>query len=114
AAGFGPAVHLSSAALVIIAFVAAISALLVDLRERSTRESSGRLRRPSLAVLILSGIGFCIFLSEGAIADWTSVYLVEILHARESIAAAGYAVFSGAMTVFRLAGDAITARLGRG
>ena len=52
-------------------------------------------------------------MSEGAIADWTAVYLKQVLHAGPGTASAGYAVFSAAMFVFRLAGDRITTRLGR-
>ena len=60
----------------------------------------------------LSAIGFCILLSEGAVADWTAVYLRQTLQAGPGMAAAGYAVFSAAMAIFRLLGDLITARLG--
>jgi MFS family permease len=63
--------------------------------------------------LALSLIGFCIFLSEGAIADWTAVYLKQVLRAGPGLASSGYAVFSAAMFVFRLAGDRITVWLGR-
>jgi MFS family permease len=52
------------------------------------------------------------FLSEGAMADWTAVYLKQVLSAGPGVAAAGYAVFSAGMAVFRLLGDAITTRLG--
>jgi MFS family permease len=45
-------------------------------------------------------------------ADWTAIYLQQIFKAGQGVAAAGYAVFSGAMAVFRLLGDFITARLG--
>ncbi|MEO8129356.1 MAG: MFS transporter, partial [Bryobacteraceae bacterium] len=71
-----------------------------------------RIRQLSPALLALSAIGFCIFLSEGAIADWTAVYLKETLGAGPGLAAAGFAVFCASMTVFRLTGDAITLRLG--
>ena len=63
-------------------------------------------------LLVLSAIAFCIFLSEGAIADWTAVYLRQVLGATAGVAAAGYAAFSASMAVFRLSGDAIAARLG--
>ena len=63
-------------------------------------------------LLTLTVIGFCMFLSEGAMADWTAVYLKQVLIAGPGVAAAGYAVFSAGMAVFRLLGDAITARLG--
>lgn len=65
------------------------------------------------ALVALSAIGFCIFLSEGAMADWTAVYLRQVLHASIALAPVGYAVFSAAMTLFRFTGDAITARMGR-
>ncbi len=60
----------------------------------------------------LSAIGFCCLLSEGAMADWTAVYLKQVLQAGAGTAAAGYAVFSASMATFRFLGDMITTRLG--
>ncbi len=60
----------------------------------------------------LSAIGFCILLSEGAMADWTAVYLRQNLHAGEGTAAAGYAVFCASMATCRFLGDFVTAKLG--
>jgi MFS family permease len=71
-----------------------------------------RFRHLPTPLIALSVIGFCIFLSEGAIADWTAIYLKQVLSAGPGLAAAGYAVFSAAMAIFRLFGDAITVRLG--
>jgi MFS family permease len=45
-------------------------------------------------------------------ADWTAVYMKQVLNAGQGRAAAGYAVFSAAMATFRFLGDLITARLG--
>ncbi len=55
----------------------------------------------------------CIMVSEGAMADWTPVYLGSVLGTGPGLAAAGYAVFSAAMTAGRLAGDRLTVRFGR-
>jgi len=63
-------------------------------------------------LLALSAIAFCILLSEGAMADWTAVYLKQVLGAGPGLAAQGYAVFSAAMACFRFLGDIITTRLG--
>ena len=71
------------------------------------------LRGMPAALIAVSGIAFCLLVSEGAMADWTAVYLRQTLGAGPGTAAAGYAVFSAAMAGFRLAGDAITTRLGR-
>jgi MFS family permease len=70
------------------------------------------LRRTPPVLFALSAIGFCILLAEGAMGDWTAVYLKQVTRAGAGTAAAGYAVFSAAMAVFRFLGDLITARLG--
>jgi MFS family permease len=64
------------------------------------------------ALIVLSVISFCMLLSEGAMADWTGVYLLQVMHQSPGFAAAGYAVFSAAMAVCRFFGDSITHRLG--
>lgn len=109
--GIAPSAHFAAAAVLILAGILATRPLLIDTHEKTP--SHMPFKRPPGALLLLSAIGFCIFLSEGAIADWTAVYFKQVLHTGDGTAAAGYAAFSAAMTVFRLAGDAITAKLGR-
>jgi fucose permease len=63
----------------------------------------------------LFGLGlfaFCVLLSEGAIADWSAVYLEDVLGANASVAASGYAAFSIAIAAFRFAGDPLIRRFG--
>jgi MFS family permease len=45
-------------------------------------------------------------------ADWIAVYLKQTFNANQGVAAAGFAVFSAAMALFRFLGDWVTARLG--
>ena len=68
--------------------------------------------RPSRTLAGLGVVAFCVLLAEGAMADWSAVYLRHTLGASASYAAAGYAAFSFAMAAGRLAGDWLTARLG--
>jgi MFS family permease len=112
--GVPSAAHLIWAAVIFLAFALSATPLLGDTRN-GVATGTGRpsLRHLSMPLLALSTIGFCIFLSEGAIADWTGVYLKQVLHASDGLAPVGYAVFSAAMAIFRLAGDAITLRIGR-
>ena len=49
---------------------------------------------------------------EGAMADWSAVFLATVVGASEAQAALGYAVFSAAMVLARLAGDQVVRRLG--
>ena len=115
--GVPSSAHLAWAAMLFLTFALAATPLLAETRARSTaaaQRPGGRgLRRLPVALFALSAIGFCIFLSEGAIADWTGVYLKQVLGAGAGLAPIGYAVFSAAMAIFRLTGDAITLRIGR-
>ncbi len=111
--GVGIGVHFSTACLIFLLLsVATAPLLLAHDRHKEERRTRGRLGRIPGVLLILTTIGFCMFLSEGAMADWTAVYLKQVLAAGPGLAAAGYAVFSGGMAVFRLLGDAVTKRLG--
>ncbi len=86
--------------------------LIKDVSTRTEREHRLPVNKIPRVLLALSAIGFCILLAEGAMADWTAVYLRQALGAGPGIAAAGYSVFSGAMAGFRFLGDFITERLG--
>ena len=68
--------------------------------------------RPTRAILALGLVAFCVVLGEGAIADWSAIYLNGTLRTGAGLAAAGYAAFSVVMAVGRGVGDPLTARLG--
>jgi len=108
-----PSVHFIIASAFFLLIAVFTAPLLLDANDNIGPRSSGlALRRVPPVLLTLTVIGFCMFLSEGAMADWIAVYLKQVLIAGPGVAAAGYAVFSAGMAVFRLLGDAITARLG--
>ncbi|CAI8855162.1 Uncharacterized MFS-type transporter YPO1221/y2967/YP_0917 [Pseudomonas sp. IT-P253] len=67
---------------------------------------------PKGIVLFLGALCFIVFLTEGAILDWSAVFLVSSRGLEPSIAGLGYASFAAAMTVGRLTGDAIVSKLG--
>ena len=67
---------------------------------------------PTRGLLALGLIALCIMVGEGAMADWSAVYLRNSLGTKESLAAAGYAAFSIAMAGGRFLGDRLTADFG--
>ncbi|MCL6270830.1 MFS transporter [Sansalvadorimonas sp. 2012CJ34-2] len=77
----------------------------------SKRESVG-FRIPKGSLLIVALIAFSSALVEGAMADWSAVFLASEIQASVSAAAAGYTVFSILMVMMRLNGDWITRKLG--
>lgn len=68
---------------------------------------------PRGAVLLLGIVCFAVFLTEGTVLDWSAVYLTDARNIPETLGGLGYTCFAIAMTLFRLTGDRIIARLGR-
>jgi MFS family permease len=65
---------------------------------------------PPRALLVLGAISFGVLFCEGAVADWSAVFMRESLLASPSTAAMGYAMFSLTMAIGRLAGDGVAQR----
>ncbi len=68
--------------------------------------------RPSPAVLGLGMLAFLGLLTEGSMADWSAVYLHDVLRTDAALAAAGFATCSLMMAIGRFGGDWITTRVG--
>ena len=67
---------------------------------------------PRGALLFVGIVAFAASLGEGAMADWSAVFLDRVSAATEAQTALGYVVYSIAMVVTRLAGDRVVHRLG--
>ena len=68
--------------------------------------------RPSRALVPLGAVASCVLLAEGALNDWSAVYLARVHDAAPAAAAAGLAVFSLTMGGARLVGDRLAAAFG--
>ncbi|MBK3437598.1 MFS transporter [Pseudomonas sp. MF7448] len=76
-------------------------------------ESSGpAFAIPHGVVLFIGCLCFIVFLAEGAVLDWSAVFLSDERGLDEAYAGLGYAAFALTMTLGRLTGDAIVRRLG--
>jgi MFS family permease len=102
--------------LLCIAIVATLIALLATrwlLDDAGERHAAGpSFALPPRALLLLGLIAFGVLFCEGAIGDWSAVYMRESLHTTPGLAATGYAVFSLLMAAGRLTGDSLVLRLG--
>ncbi|WP_262031112.1 MFS transporter [Microvirga sp. Mcv34] len=68
---------------------------------------------PRGSVIILAMLAMFCFLVEGAMVDWTAIYLQTVAGASLETAVTGFAAFSLAMTVCRFMGDFVVRHLGR-
>jgi len=109
-AGLSVGAHFIPAGLVL-----ALSSLAVSrwLPEGSSQSEPALAFRYTRELALLGGIAFCVAVGEGAMADWTALYLRNSLATSVGFAALGYAVFSAFMAGGRFLGDHLTWRLGR-
>jgi len=70
---------------------------------------SFKLFRP---LLVLGIVSFIVMGSEGAMVDWSALYLQEVSLAPEFLLGSGFLAFSTSMTLGRFMGDSISARIG--
>jgi fucose permease len=111
ALGIGDMGHVGvSAAVALSAVLPAVQGLVRPQRE-SDHAGPG-VARPSGALVTLGILALLGLLAEGAVADWSAVYLHDTLGASLSTAAVGFAAFSLAMAAGRFTGDALVGRLG--
>jgi predicted MFS family arabinose efflux permease len=110
-AGIGADVHLGVAGLAIAAVALALRPFLLP-REPDPGSAPSARALPARPLLLLGLVAFCVLFSEGAVADWSTIYLRDSAGAGPAQAAAGYAAFSLMMAAGRLVGDALTLRLG--
>jgi len=101
-------------AVSVLAIVAAVPAYRSLLPSDADAAEGGApaFARPTRALFGLGVISFCVLLGEGAMSDWSAVYLDDSLKTGPGFAAAGYAAFSLTMALGRLIGDRLTERFG--
>ena len=71
-----------------------------------------RFTLPSRGVALLATLCLLVMLTEGAMADWSGIYMRSDLESGAAVAALSYAVFTAGMTVGRLVGDRVNRRIG--
>ena len=104
-----PFLHFSFVALLFIMVVLMCYPHLLQGKQAGLEKKTA-FRLPERALWAMGAIAFCSVIGETAIADWSAVYLTNVLSTNTSLAALGYAAFSLTMTVGRLTGDFLVHR----
>jgi predicted MFS family arabinose efflux permease len=103
-----------TATLVVIACIAvALAKAVPHLLPYGGKSEGPAFALPRGVVLFIGGLCFILFLTEGAVLDWSAVFLASARGVAPSYAGLGYAAFALTMTIGRLSGDRIVQRVGR-
>jgi predicted MFS family arabinose efflux permease len=101
------------ATLVVVAIIGVVMALAgPHLLAYGSRNDAPGFTLPRGIVLFIGALCFVAFLAEGAMLDWSAVFLTSVLGMATAFAGLGYATFSATMTIGRLTGDRVVARFG--
>ena len=98
----------------IIIFVLALSAAFVPFESKKNKKEANSpfISIPKGSLLPVATITFFASLSEGAVADWSAIFLKSVASLNDGNAALGFTVFSVCMFSMRLLGDRISFILG--
>ncbi|KAJ54724.1 transporter [Actibacterium mucosum KCTC 23349] len=106
-AAIGPSIHFTTAGVAAAVLTLAFGWIGWAKPEGQVDHSGTILAIPRGALAAVGMLAFCAALGEGAMADWSAIFLVLTTQVTEAKAALGYTVFSVAMVVMRFLGDRV-------
>jgi MFS family permease len=106
--------------IALTALLLLLPSLLVSIRlplgadpvAEASQTPSAPFKMPSAALLGICAFTFGITMTEGAIADWSAVYLRDVLLATGALTGLGYSVFACLVATGRFGGDYMKSRFG--
>ena len=104
---------LTATSCVSLGVLAGLAVSASHLLPYGSRNEGPAFAMPHGVVLFIGMLCFVLFLAEGAVLDWSAVFLTSVRHMAAAYAGLGYAAFATTMTMGRLTGDRIVDRLGR-
>jgi predicted MFS family arabinose efflux permease len=108
----GMPMHFTISSIVI--FLVTLSVVTIPFQsEKKEKDSKAPfISIPKGSLLAVAFITFFASLGEGAVADWSAIFLISVLSINDGSAALGYTVFSICMFAMRLMGDRISFKFG--
>ena len=114
AAGAAPHVALPAAAAILLPGCVAAARALPELHGEGSPKERVAIRRrpPSLALLGICLFAFGVTMTEGAVADWSAVFLRDVFAQQDAAAGFGYSAFAFMVAAGRFGGDRLKSRYG--
>jgi predicted MFS family arabinose efflux permease len=106
-----PLVHLTVLLIILIGIQFFLRREYMHIKGEVRKKGEMR-KAPWKPLLLITLIGMIMMASEGAIADWSGLYLKQVVLVQAELLGLGYALFAGGMAVGRFTGDALSLRFG--
>ena len=105
--------HLAGVGLVSAGIVVIAARALINDDNTQHATSGASFALPKGALIGMGIMAFCVLCAEGAVADWSTLYMRDTLKQPPQSATLAFAFFSGTMALGRFVGDALTQKLGQ-
>lgn len=106
-----PLLHVSLLVVVLLCVHIWLRKEYYDIRTETVEKEKHK-KFPFKPLLVIASIGLIMMVSEGAIADWSALYLKKIAQVKVQYIGLGYALFAVGMAIGRFNGDALSNRIG--
>jgi fucose permease len=111
-AGLAPPLHMGLVALLGAAVLLAARPAVLPPSGTAADTARGPQRAGSRGLMLLGIVALIALIAEGAMYDWSTIYMRDVVQATPAFASAAFASFSGGMALGRFAGDFVRAHLG--
>ena len=108
----GLQIHLMIAAALALLFVIWAAGNLLEDEKKDPAKNQHAFTLPKASLIGIGLIAFCCMLGEGAMANWSTNYMLNVANANASFAPMGLVAFSCAMMFARFFGDKVRNYLG--
>lgn len=81
-----------------------------EAKENTNYRKGLNLSMPPKSIVLLAALAYIIMMTEGAMADWSAIFIADLEGASPALAAYGFAAFSLSMAFCRFTGDWILAK----
>jgi MFS family permease len=114
--GMRPEVHFALASAVGASIIMASRPFLLPHTAPAVLDAAGHANKQRLrrGLFALGALALVALIAEGAMYDWSTVYMRDVVHASTGMSSAAYAAFSGGMALGRFSGDAVRAHVDDG
>ena len=109
---FGVEAHFTIISVVVFLITLSILAIPFQSETKQKNKDAPFISIPKGPLLAVAFITFFASLGEGAIADWSAIFLISVASIDEGSAALGYTAFAICMFTMRLMGDKIVSVIG--
>lgn len=108
-----PALHIAGVSVFVISLAIIVRPIIMSIHEEKRPDEPGaKFARPNRILLGMIAISICTNITEGTMADWTAVYMRDVVNSNDFFIGWGFACYALFMASGRFIGDSLIPRYG--